>query len=85
MPRGECDSVQIPKRLAPRLVAGVRMRGFSGVREQGFRGRTFIGKLKSFSNGEEKRSVGPADPMAASSEEFVFSSGKSATRGRGDF
>ena len=85
MPRGECDSVQIPKRLAPRLVAGVRMRGFSVVGKQGFRDRTFIGKLKSFSNGEEKRSVGSTDPVAASSEEFVSSSGKSATRGRGDF
>jgi hypothetical protein len=85
MPRGECDSVQIPKRLAPRLVAAVRMRGFSGVGEKGLRGRTFIGKLKAFSNGEEKRSGGSRDPMAASSEEFVSSSGKSATRGRGDF
>jgi len=31
MPRGECDSVQLPKRLAISLVAGVRMWGFSGV------------------------------------------------------
>jgi hypothetical protein len=61
------------------------MRGFSEVGEKGLRGRTFIGKLKVFSNGEEKRSGGSTDPMAAASEEFVSSSGKSATRGRGDF
>ena len=85
MPRGECDSVQIPKRLAPSLVAGVRMRGSSVAEEQGLRGRKLIGKFEAIFSGERETSVGSWHPAAAPSEEFVSSSGKSATRGRGDF
>jgi hypothetical protein len=85
MPRGECDSVQIPKRLALRLVAGVRIRGFSGVNEDGFRGRLLVGKFEVISKGKEKRFIGSTDPMAVPLEEFGSSSGKPAKCGRGDF
>ena len=58
MPRGECESVQLPNRHATTLVAGVQMWGSGGAGEDGLRGRANICRSAGFSDGRRKRSIG---------------------------